>query len=58
MAENPLRQIGQFGQSIWLDYIRRHMITSGELQRLHLGDDLAQGLAAFQAVMAKALAKN
>ena len=24
----------EHGQSIWLDYIRRHLLTSGELTRL------------------------
>jgi hypothetical protein len=32
-GRNPLRELQKFGQSFWLDYIRRHMITSGELQR-------------------------
>ena len=27
---NSLKQLGDFGQSIWLDYIRRDLITSGE----------------------------
>src|SRR5258706_14508149 len=31
---NPLRELSQFGQSVWLDYIRRSLITSGELKRL------------------------
>jgi hypothetical protein len=26
---NPLKTLGMFGQSIWLDYIRRDLITSG-----------------------------
>ena len=31
--ENPLRALQDYGQSVWLDYIRRNVITSGELQR-------------------------
>ena len=31
---NPVQQIKRLGQSVWLDNIRRGMITSGELQRL------------------------
>lgn len=27
-------QLESFGQSIWMDFIRRGMITSGELQQL------------------------
>ena len=34
MNKNPLRKLEDFGQSIWLDYIRRQLITSGELRRL------------------------
>jgi transaldolase/glucose-6-phosphate isomerase len=29
-----LRALQVFGQSVWLDYIRRSLITSGELRRL------------------------
>ena len=32
MKDNPLLKLRAFGQSIWLDYISRHMINSGELQ--------------------------
>jgi hypothetical protein len=31
MKENPLLKLRIFGQSIWLDYIRRRMLVSGEL---------------------------
>jgi transaldolase/glucose-6-phosphate isomerase len=40
MKENPLLRVQSFGQSIWLDYIRRHMITSGELKQLIEEDGL------------------
>ena len=30
--ENPLKQLARFGQSIWLDCIRRSLATSGELR--------------------------
>jgi transaldolase/glucose-6-phosphate isomerase len=32
--ENPLRALQVLGQSVWLDYIRRSLITSGELRLL------------------------
>ena len=32
--ENPVAELRQQGQSIWLDYIRRSLILSGELKRL------------------------
>jgi hypothetical protein len=31
---NSLQQLRDCGQSIWLDYIRRDLLTSGEFQRL------------------------
>src|ERR1041385_3107553 len=37
---NPLKQLAEQGQSIWLDYIRRNLIRSGELKRLVEEDGL------------------
>jgi len=34
MKENPLLRLENLGQSIWLDYLRRGEITSGELKQL------------------------
>ncbi|PZC48681.1 MAG: transaldolase / glucose-6-phosphate isomerase [Chloroflexi bacterium] len=31
---NPLQQLQDLGQSVWLDYIRRDLLASGELSRL------------------------
>jgi hypothetical protein len=39
-AANPLIQLQTFGQSIWLDYIRRDLLQGGELQRLITEDGL------------------
>ena len=30
----PLKELNRYGQSVWLDYIRRSLIVSGELRRL------------------------
>ncbi|MGW8179646.1 MAG: transaldolase family protein, partial [bacterium] len=40
MSKNNLLKIQEFGQSIWLDYISRRMIHSGELRRLIEEDGL------------------
>jgi len=29
MGNNPLKELGTLGQSIWLDYIRRDLMSSG-----------------------------
>jgi transaldolase len=52
---NSLRQLTQFGQSIWLDYIRRDLITSGQLQRL-IDEDGISGITSNPTIFAKALA--
>jgi transaldolase len=40
MKENPLLEIQKLGQSIWLDFIRRNMLDSGDLKRLIEEDGL------------------
>jgi transaldolase/glucose-6-phosphate isomerase len=40
MKANPLKKLEILGQSLWLDYIRRDLITSGELRRLIEKDGL------------------
>lgn len=55
MRMNPLQALGQHGQSVWLDYIRRHLITSGELQRL-IDEDGLTGVTSNPAIFEKAIA--
>ncbi|MDR3568381.1 MAG: transaldolase [Syntrophobacteraceae bacterium] len=38
--ENPLLKLRSLGQSVWLDYIHRHLIDSGGLQRMVAEDGL------------------
>jgi transaldolase/glucose-6-phosphate isomerase len=51
---NPLLELQQFGQSIWLDYIRRSLITSGELQRL-IKEDGLRGVTSNPTIFEKAI---
>lgn len=53
--ENPLRALQVQGQSVWLDYIRRSVITSGELQRL-IDEDGLRGVTSNPAIFEKAIA--
>ena len=55
MKENPLLKLSAFGQSIWLDYIRRQMIDAGELKRL-IDDDGLKGVTSNPAIFQKAIA--
>ncbi len=52
---NPLKQLRELGQSIWLDYIRRSLIESGELQRL-VRDDGLTGVTINPTILEKAIA--
>lgn len=52
---NPLKLLAEYGQSPWLDYIRRNLITSGELQRL-IDEDGLKGVTSNPAIFEKALA--
>jgi transaldolase len=52
---NSLKQLRDCGQSIWLDYIRRDLITSGEFQRL-VEEDGIHGVTSNPTIFDKAIA--
>lgn len=52
---NPLLKLRDMGQSPWYDYIRRGMITSGELQALIANDGL-MGMTSNPSIFEKAIA--
>ena len=54
---NPLKTLQEYGQSVWLDYIRRSLITSGELQRLVEEDGLS-GVTSNPAIFEKAITSS
>ncbi len=51
---NPLKGLQEYGQSVWLDYIRRGLITSGELHRL-IQEDGIRGLTSNPSIFEKAI---
>jgi transaldolase len=53
-VQNPLQRLAQFGQSVWLDYIRRSLMTSGELRRLVESDGLG-GMTSNPSIFEKAI---
>jgi transaldolase / glucose-6-phosphate isomerase len=53
--ENPLKELARYGQSVWLDYIRRSLITTGELARL-IREDGLRGMTSNPAIFEKAIA--
>ena len=57
MTNNPLLQLEAFGQSIWMDFIRRGMITSGELQQLIEKDGIS-GVTSNPSIFEKAIVES
>jgi transaldolase / glucose-6-phosphate isomerase len=53
--ENPLKALLRFGQSVWFDYIRRDLITTGQLARL-IQDDGLRGMTSNPTIFEKAIA--
>jgi transaldolase len=51
---NRLRALHEAGQSIWLDFLRRGLITDGGLARL-IGDDGVTGVTSNPTIFAKAV---
>ena len=52
---NPVKQLQAFGQSVWLDYLRRSLFTSGEFRRLIVEDGL-RGATSNPSIFEKAIA--
>jgi transaldolase/glucose-6-phosphate isomerase len=50
---NPIRELRQIGQSLWLDNIRRQLVTSGELARLR--DEGLTGVTSNPTIFEKAV---
>jgi transaldolase len=57
MKDNPLKKLGMLGQSIWLDYIRRDLITGGKLRRL-IDEDGLRGMTSNPSIFEKAIAES
>jgi transaldolase/glucose-6-phosphate isomerase len=54
---NPLLALQEYGQSVWLDYIGRQLLVSGELQRLVEQDGL-RGVTSNPAIFEKAITSS
>jgi transaldolase len=57
MKDNPVKALAALGQSIWLDYIRRNLIVSGELSRLIKQDGL-RGMTSNPSIIEKAIGES
>jgi transaldolase len=54
---NPLKALLSYGQSMWLDYIRRDLITSGKLKTM-INDDGLRGMTSNPSIFEKAIADS
>src|ERR1700723_1622529 len=54
---NPLKALLSYGQSLWLDYIRRDLITSGKLKTM-IDDDGLRGMTSNPSIFEKAIADS
>lgn len=57
MSSNPLKRLEALGQSIWLDYIRRDLMTGGGLRRL-IEEDGLRGMTSNPSLFEKAIADS
>jgi transaldolase len=57
MINNSLLKLESFGQSIWLDFISRGMLDSGELLRL-INEDGVSGVTSNPSIFEKAIAES
>jgi transaldolase/glucose-6-phosphate isomerase len=53
-SPNPLRALSAYGQSVWLDYIERRLLTTNELERL-VEEDGVCGVTSNPAIFEKAI---
>jgi transaldolase/glucose-6-phosphate isomerase len=56
-TRNPLKELLNYGQSMWLDYIRRDLFTTGKLKQL-IADDGLRGMTSNPAIFEKAIADS
>jgi transaldolase/glucose-6-phosphate isomerase len=56
-GKNPLKGLLDFGQSPWMDYIRRDLLAGGELKRL-IHDDGLRGMTSNPSIFAKAISTS
>ena len=57
MREGPLKKLCELGQSVWLDYMRRDLYTTGELARL-IREDGLRGMTSNPTIFQKAITET
>src|ERR1700684_3915657 len=54
---NPLKELLNYGQSMWLDYIRRGLFTTGKMKQM-IADDGLRGMTSNPAIFEKAIGES
>jgi transaldolase len=54
MPDSPLQQLSALGQSVWIDYLSRDLVETGELARM-MKDDAITGVTSNPTIFQKAL---
>jgi transaldolase len=57
MLANPLQQLTEIGQSVWLDFISRELVTTGQLDDL-VENSFVTGLTSNPTIFEKAITKG
>jgi transaldolase / glucose-6-phosphate isomerase len=56
-SANPLKGLLAYGQSPWMDYIRRDLLTTGKLNK-YIDDDGLRGMTSNPSIFEKAIAES
>ena len=56
MAKSRLHELSELGQSVWIDYLSRHLLQSGELARM-MEEDAVVGVTSNPTIFQKAIAE-
>jgi transaldolase/glucose-6-phosphate isomerase len=51
---NPLKQLNEYGQSVWLDFVSRDLLKSGQLARM-IAEDGLRGVTSNPSIFEKAI---
>jgi transaldolase len=57
MAKSRLHQLSELGQSVWIDFLSRQLLTSGELER-RMRDDAVVGITSNPTIFQKAISQG
>jgi len=55
--KTPLQQLSEHGQSVWIDYLSRHLLDSGELARM-MREDAVVGVTSNPTIFQKAVSQG